>query len=459
MQKKSILILITIIFIIVALGISKFTGHIISEPNKTKTFDGNPYYLVWNDEFDGTILNQSKWKTPTWQRLPNNLMTQNALSVTDGNLVLKAYEENNMYYTGSANTGGKMELTYGYYEARIKFAESRGHWFTYWLDSKNQSIVGNGGRDGVEIDIAEKPKLGGSIYNVFHWDGYGADHKSIYNENIFPEIEEGFHTFGLLWTSTKYEFYYDGQKIWTVDENTPNGPGICQVPLYLILSDGVQEDWAGPVSEAVLPDYTYVDYVRVYHQDQNVISNTKICQESDWAKSYLLCMPNNTKIVKFTKINNCTNGVNYLAEKTISCNYTTPILNCTSFNYSEWSSCNSEGKKTREILNSYPENCFNGNFSLIENCTNFTEIIAAENNSINYTGNNELPENKIYENSTTEQELLKNTTPGESNKVKTATQLLKNSSTKSLILLLIVILAFITEIMYIIKHHRQSTYS
>jgi hypothetical protein len=39
--------------------------------------------------------------------------------------------------------------------------------------------------------------------------------------------------------------------------------GVCQVPLYIKLSDEVGT-WAGDISEAKLPDRFLVDYVRVY---------------------------------------------------------------------------------------------------------------------------------------------------------------------------------------------------
>ncbi len=42
--------------------------------------------------------------------------------------------------------------------------------------------------------------------------------------------------------------------------------------------------------------------------------------------------------------------------------------NCTSFNYSEWSSCNA-GVKTRTVISSSPANCSGGNSFLVQNCT------------------------------------------------------------------------------------------
>jgi len=71
-------------------------------------------------------------------------------------------------------------------------------------------------------------------------------------------VMKGFHTFGLLWTPEEYVFYVDEKETWRTSAG-----GVCQVPLYLKLSDEVGS-WGGDVSKAKLPDRFLVDYVRVY---------------------------------------------------------------------------------------------------------------------------------------------------------------------------------------------------
>ena len=78
-------------------------------------------------------------------------------------------------------------------------------------------------------------------------------------------VMEGFHTFSLLWTPTEYVFYVDGKETW----RTKAG-GVCQVPLYIKLSDEVG-DWAGDIKKVKLPDEFLVDYVRVYDLVEEVI--------------------------------------------------------------------------------------------------------------------------------------------------------------------------------------------
>ena len=42
-----------------------------------------------------------------------------------------------------------------------------------------------------------------------------------------------------------------------------NAGGVCQVPLYIKLSDEIGK-WGGDITKAKLPDQFMVDYVRVY---------------------------------------------------------------------------------------------------------------------------------------------------------------------------------------------------
>jgi len=93
---------------------------------------------------------------------------------------------------------------------------------------------------------------------ALHWDGYGAEHKSAGMALYAPGVSSGFHTFGLYWTPEEYVFYIDGIERWRTSEG-----GVCQVPVYVKLTEEIG-DWAGDIKKASLPDYFYVDYVRVY---------------------------------------------------------------------------------------------------------------------------------------------------------------------------------------------------
>jgi beta-glucanase (GH16 family) len=118
--------------------------------------------------------------------------------------------------------------------------------------------VGDEGRDGTEIDIIEVPWRDGRLTVNLHWDGYGKDHKSAGHKFQIPEVREGWHSFGLLWTEAEYVFYVDGREVWR-----SSAGGVCRAPLFLKLTEEIGT-WAGKIEEAALPDYFEVDYVRVY---------------------------------------------------------------------------------------------------------------------------------------------------------------------------------------------------
>jgi beta-glucanase (GH16 family) len=140
----------------------------------------------------------------------------------------------------------------------VKFQSQPGHWSAFWITGPGVSKVGDGARDGCEIDIMEKPWLDERVQHTFHWDGYGKDHKSEGHVAKVPGVREGWHTFGLLWLPDEYVFYVDGRETWR-----SKAGGVCQVPEYILLSDEIG-NWGGDITKARLPDQFLVDYVRVY---------------------------------------------------------------------------------------------------------------------------------------------------------------------------------------------------
>lgn len=219
---------------------------------------GKTWKLVWHDEFDDDKLDESKWDVPEGRRR-DGWWARKAISLDgQGHLVISTLKEGDKYIDGCVRTRGKFEHTFGYYVARVKMQAQPGHWSAFWLWNTSVGNVGNEGRDGTEIDIFEKPWLDDRVQHALHWDGYGEHHKSEGKMVRVPGVMEGFHTFGLLWTPDEYSFYVDGKETWRT-----NAGGVCQVPLYIKLSDEIGK-WGGNITEAKLPDRFLVDYVRVY---------------------------------------------------------------------------------------------------------------------------------------------------------------------------------------------------
>jgi beta-glucanase (GH16 family) len=221
---------------------------------------GKTWKMIWHDEFDGASLDMTKWGFTPYDKRNAGHWRDKAVAVDGrGHLVIKTFKEGDKYIDGCIRTKGKFEHTFGYYVASIGWHRQPGHYSAFWLTGDGVGRVGDEGRDGTEIDIVEKPWVDDRVTHNLHWDGYGKDHKTAGTTvRTVPGVMQGFHSYSLLWSPDMYVFYVDGKETWRTTAS-----GICQVPLYIKLSDEVG-NWAGDIRKAQLPDQFQVDYVRVY---------------------------------------------------------------------------------------------------------------------------------------------------------------------------------------------------
>lgn len=224
---------------------------------------GARWNLVWSDEFEGASLDESKWnRLGDSKRRDGFWVKDDAFLDGQGHLILRTRREGERFTSGAVNTQGKFEKAHGFFVARCKLPQQPGHWPAFWLMCPGVGHLGNEGRDGTEIDVVEIPWRDGQLTANLHWDGYGKEHKTAGIKFRRDGMMEGWHTFALHWTAQEYVFYVDGKESW----RTTAG-GVSQVPEYLKLTEEIG-DWGGDIKQAVLPDYTEVDYVRVYDLTQ-----------------------------------------------------------------------------------------------------------------------------------------------------------------------------------------------
>ncbi|MCX7799954.1 MAG: glycoside hydrolase family 16 protein [Fimbriimonadales bacterium] len=230
------------------------------EPWLPPTPERLEWRLTWSDEFEGDRLDETKWEVPEYKRRDAH-WSRRAVEVREGRLrILTFRDPDGSYHDACVRTKGRFEHTYGFYVARIRLHRSPGHWPAFWLFNDSQGNLGEGGSNGAEIDILEKPWLDDRINMAIHWDGYGEHHRSAGREARLPGVMEGWHDFALEWSPKGYVFYADGRELWRTDAG-----GVCRVPLYLKLSDELQfGGWAGDPDPSRLPDWFDVDFVRVY---------------------------------------------------------------------------------------------------------------------------------------------------------------------------------------------------
>lgn len=220
---------------------------------------GQKWQLAWHDEFDGTQLDDTKWeRIGDSKRRDGFWVKADAYLDGKGNLALRTARDGERFTSGAVRTLGKFEHAFGYYVARCQMPTQPGHWPAFWMMAPGVGKVGDGGRDGTEIDIVEMPWRDGRLTMNLHWDGYGKDHRSAGTNVTLSAVTQGFHTYGLWWSPTQYVFYVDGKEVWRTSAG-----GVSQVPEYLKLTEEIG-DWAGDIRKATLPDLFLVDYVRVY---------------------------------------------------------------------------------------------------------------------------------------------------------------------------------------------------
>lgn len=255
---------------------------------------GSGWALAWSDEFAGTSLDTSAWTVITGSRRD----AQNAaaaVSVTNGALTLRTYTESGVHKTGFISSNGKFDDAFGYWEARIRLHTHNGMWSAFWLQSYTINNTGdNPEANGTEIDVVEHRNVDGSGTSIndkaainIHWDGYGADHKSVGTTVDNPggtALEDNWHTFGLLWEAGTNRFYIDGVEVWS------QTTAISHQNQFIYLSSEVEDaSWAGSIPTGgygVRGDAANarmeVDYVRFYKRAERLHNSAFDARLGNW---------------------------------------------------------------------------------------------------------------------------------------------------------------------------------
>lgn len=253
------------------------------------TGDLKDYEIVWSDEFNYTgTPDSSKWSYELgtgnggWGN--NELQTytnreENAY-VENGNLKITAKREN---YNGSSFTSarlvsrGKGDFKYGYFEMRAILPGGRGVWPAFWM-MPTDSVYGGWPKSG-EIDIMEyvgnrKDYILGTVHSEAFYGGNARG-----SQLKVSGVEDGYHTYSLLWDDSWMYFYVDGiqyhkiqngkmsknnYKYWPYDQN-----------FFVILNVAMGGNLGGNIGDEFSESSMIVDYVRVYQKNMNGIDTEK----------------------------------------------------------------------------------------------------------------------------------------------------------------------------------------
>ena len=249
------------------------------------SIDMEKFELVWADEFDKGF-DETKWQghyvygrndtqlrdTAYWNR-------EQVSFTDDGCLEINVeYKEDGPkgagYYSYGMETNPNKhydkgyegyEQTYGYFEIRCILPKGAGINPTFWLLTDGMwDDDTDGGVTGAEVDVFEtntdydeSSAEFGSVYHTIHVDSYEEAHRSENQGSFYADDPYNkFNTYGVEWNEDGYIFYING-----VETSRTDFGGVCEVPLYLIISVGVNEQIA---ENEFMPATMTVDYVRCY---------------------------------------------------------------------------------------------------------------------------------------------------------------------------------------------------
>ncbi len=229
---------------------------------------GTGWNLVFNEPFNGSSVNTSRWNIRNnsldWNKngRQSYFRNQNA-RVTNGKLYIdnqihQPSLSNGAEYTGAWMTS-KTKFKYGYFEVRCRTASDTwdNHtWPTFWLwDGKGQA-------DSVEFDVFELHRWNTKPEQTLHYEN---DYRLTNHSNVNAHQ---WHTYGLLWTANDIIFYIDGVRQTTVSR--PNSESYTKAVNFarkavnqpLILSSSPNREMQPPLN-VTLPSFI-VEHVKVW---------------------------------------------------------------------------------------------------------------------------------------------------------------------------------------------------
>ncbi|SFF97013.1 MULTISPECIES: glycoside hydrolase family 16 protein [Salegentibacter] len=235
------------------------TAHLTASAN---------FQLFWEDDFDGSVLDTTKWSritegTPDWR----NYMTTDdqVYEVSDGYLYLKGLVNTDTqtdprpYLTGGVWTRDKFNFTYGKVEVRAKMESAQGSWPAIWLLGSTSEY--GGWPDYGEIDIMEHLNFDNFIHSTIHSNTKSSPSTKTVNVNPGE-----FNTYGVEWYPNKIVFTINGTPTFTYHKEA--GADWRQWPFdrdfHLILSQQLGGAWVGNVDSSQLPVDFVIDYVKYY---------------------------------------------------------------------------------------------------------------------------------------------------------------------------------------------------
>ncbi|WP_445735986.1 glycoside hydrolase family 16 protein [Mariniflexile sp.] len=246
--------------------VARFSVLVMADEFNT---DGAPNPAIWGYDI-GTGNNG--WGNNELQYYTNR--TEN-VKVENGVLIISARKESfngSSYTSARLLTKGKLEQTYGRFEARMRLPYGQGIWPAFWLlgdDLNGTEVWPQIGEIDIMEYVGNKPT---SVFGTVHGPGYsGGESISKSYELMNDRFDTGFHVFGIEWGPDYINYYVDNVLYNQVTPKDVPGEWVFnRGPFYIILNLAVGGSLPGsPNEETVFPQNLLIDYVRVYKSSNN----------------------------------------------------------------------------------------------------------------------------------------------------------------------------------------------
>ena len=254
------------------------------------------FTLVFDDEFDGSKLNEENWNTSlTWSQsevingeqqyfvdiLNDPDFGYDPFQFTGSSLLISAIPTpaalqdsalSMPFLSGALSSHNKFGMTYGYVEARMKVGDVPGMLSSFYLFRRWAA------EHAPEIDIVEylgdNPYGDEDAFATYHYHDPVND-QTRSSPTMFTAPQSGtrfgddFHTYGVLWDPGLVIWYIDGQEVKRLS-GSQIGRQEMNIVLYLVTGS----DWTPPpvietatAEGASVPLQFEIDYVRAWQRE------------------------------------------------------------------------------------------------------------------------------------------------------------------------------------------------
>lgn len=229
---------------------------------------------VFEDDFEGTQLDMTKWWFAPWAKSPEKKVALDG----EGHLTIKCD-----FIPGTTNltSGGvwsAQAFRYGFFEAKVKFTKNSGWWSAFWLYGRSNT---NPGVDGSEIDIFEdyytraatpagphRPILDHNLHV-----SVGKALQSWQYRSELPGTLDDWYVVGCKWTPFEISYYVNGKLVKSQANHSPyasvtfdaKNHAALNCPLHIMFSGCIMRGWGRRDTTGFkFPEYFKIDHVRVW---------------------------------------------------------------------------------------------------------------------------------------------------------------------------------------------------